>query len=390
MPYGVWCMTGCLQRDANWNLLPRAPFRLEQATSETWTWSLPQGSLKWHDDSVVTVGDIQSSFQRIGEQPQWQQFKSAGKTFAPGEVNSTTAAKFTVSYPKATLPDPPRAILGVVPLLPKTQLDKVSTQDPATPNSFVGSGPFRVRGIVADKLVLEANPDYEGPQPQVKIVEFKAYPDSAALAKALIDNQVDAVVAATLDNESAGNLASLIRQTSAPEVAPQACEARLLLNTRKLGWPEASVDDLASALSFPQCSPAWLHKIGSAGIANGIQITKTNPIMSALTTEKLTIEQDLFWLPTDNPRIWDFQGIPTNLATQLSSLKIQPADEGRYDAGDVDAYTLSADSPVGMYLMIQIGPAAYRTDRFEGWFSTPGPRACYANPWAIRQLRPRP
>ena len=363
-----------LQRDANWNLWPRVPFALEKEMATEWPFYLPEETLRWSNSSPVTVEDVQFSFEQIKTEAQWKPYTSG--TVAVGGTDRFTVTFSTTSY------DDNRTILGTVPLLPKSQFQgAVAAGDP---KGFMGSGPFWVREVTTDnRLVLEANPAYTGPRLEVEVIEFRPYADVQGLANALAADEIDVVNTVMLDDTQLADLVVALQGSSGAPIEWREREGRLIVNltpTSSLqGWDDQVLSAVAQAMEFTDWGPVWVYKLDAKGIQGPVEAKTVD-----ISQRGLQIRD--FWTP---PAGLDPKGLTQSLLQRLNQIGLAGAVRGNFGTEALGVYTLTPTSLFGMELFTQYGLAAYRTDRWDGWFSAPGPWLYYTNPWAVRQLRRR-
>lgn len=151
-----------------------------------WTFKLRQG-VKFHDGSDFTAADVKFTWDRI-----LADATSPVRTFAriaqSIEVVDDHTVKFTLSQPYAIF----ERQATFVYIMSKTYFDKAGDQGYAT--RPVGTGPYRMtEWVKADRMVVEANPNYWGGAPAIRRATFRPVPAEASRANALLSGEVDVV-----------------------------------------------------------------------------------------------------------------------------------------------------------------------------------------------------
>jgi peptide/nickel transport system substrate-binding protein len=158
----------------------------------TYQVSLRQGA-KFHDGTPVTADDVVFSFTRVMDPAN----KSLFSQFIPfiKEVKAVDAAtvEFTLKY--AFPGFGPR--ISVVKVVPKAlaNFPLGSEQLKAFDAKPVGTGPYKlISAVKDDKIVFEANPDYNGPMPALaKGMTWLLLSDAAARVTAMQSGRVQAI-----------------------------------------------------------------------------------------------------------------------------------------------------------------------------------------------------
>jgi peptide/nickel transport system substrate-binding protein len=174
-------METVVRRDpASGNLVPGLATEWKTPDPTTWSFTL-RNNARFHDGGKVTSADVKASVERVialkgALAPQFAQVDSI---LTPDE--STVQIK--TKTPVGTL----LANMAMVPIAPAAQVNAQGFF-----SKPVGSGPFKVVSWSADAdLRLEANADYWGPQPGLKNLVFRYYPEVAPLVTALQTGEID-------------------------------------------------------------------------------------------------------------------------------------------------------------------------------------------------------
>jgi peptide/nickel transport system substrate-binding protein len=151
-----------------------------------WTFKLRPGA-KFHDGSDFTAADVKFTYERV-----LADATSPVRTFArivkAVDVVDDHTVKFTLAQPYAIFERQATFIY----IMSKTYFDKVGDQGYAT--KPVGTGPYRmVEWVKADRMIVEANPNYWGGAPQIRRATFRPVPAEASRANALLSGEVDLV-----------------------------------------------------------------------------------------------------------------------------------------------------------------------------------------------------
>jgi len=155
-------------------------------------------------------------------------------------------------------------------------------------------------------------------------------------------------------------------------------EQRLIVRLdTKQTWTGAALQDLAQA--WPEGEPLRIFRLDEKDIR---ELKRAYDPGAAERLTRHSLSYDIIYT-NDKDRA-------DKLKAKLTELKVAGGDVRL--AGDaVGSYVFSPGRNEGdkarLFFIVQRGVAAYRTDRFQGWFSLPGPQLNYANAWAILQLR---
>jgi len=166
---------------------------LEPDLAESWTvleggkvWVFKlRPNLKFCDGTPLTAADVKRSIERvmkINGDPAWLVTDFVERVEAPNATTVVFYLNTPVSYFLALLATPP-----YFPVHPKYAPDKIDSDQTAG-----GAGPYCIKTFVRDQqIVLEANPYYYGPKPQISRVVIRFYKDATTLRLALERGEID-------------------------------------------------------------------------------------------------------------------------------------------------------------------------------------------------------
>lgn len=189
-------------------------------------------NLFWHDGEPLTVDDAMFTFEAL-KNPEWKSPLFPVFHGASVERVDERTVRFTLSEPFApflrtlTVGILPAHVWGDVP--PAGAALAEFNQKP------VGSGPFRVKSFVRDRLgqvhsyTLERNVRYHLRPPFLDRLMFNFYPDASALGQAVVSRQVDG--AAFLPHDLRERLGARRDLQSTPLRLPQ--ETAVFFNLKK-------------------------------------------------------------------------------------------------------------------------------------------------------------
>lgn len=147
---------------------------------------------RWHDGTPVTADDVVFTVRLLQDptydaQPALTAF---WRTVTVDRLDRRTV-RFSLQEPLAAFLE-----YASLPLLPAHRLKGVTVGDLAQ-HPFnrhpVGSGPFRLVELDADHALLEAYDGYYGPQPYLRQIEFRFYPNPSRLLTAYRDGEIQGI-----------------------------------------------------------------------------------------------------------------------------------------------------------------------------------------------------
>jgi len=157
----------------------------------SYTFRLRPG-LQWHDGAPITADDVLFTV-RMMQDPDFPGAPFLGdlwRTVEAEKVDDLTV-RFILSQPFTPFLD--YTTTGLLPqhlwsAVPAGQLlqSQLNTQP-------VGSGPFQVTEVNADRIRLEPSPRYRGPLPYLTALEFHFYPDYPSLFEAFVRDEIDGI-----------------------------------------------------------------------------------------------------------------------------------------------------------------------------------------------------
>lgn len=154
--------------------------------STIWTFTLRSDAV-WHDGEPVTIDDVIWTYEKIlgDEKSSVRPYLSKIQSM---EKLSDTELRITLVEPFA----PFDRQVSLVSIAPQHAYEAMGPEQfGQTP---VGSGPYRLAEWVKDdRIVMEANADYWGGEPEVATVVMRPIPSDAGRATALIAGDVDIV-----------------------------------------------------------------------------------------------------------------------------------------------------------------------------------------------------
>jgi peptide/nickel transport system substrate-binding protein len=189
----------------------------------TYTFHLRQ-TARWHDGVPVTADDVLYTVKTIQDQQYSGPLGQYWKDVTAEKVDDLTA-KLTLEKGSFA----PFIEYTAVGLLPAHLLGDVSARDlPAHRFSVqpVGTGPYRVKEVRTDRIVLEAAPTYYGPRPHLSRILFRVYPNQKTILTALERDEVEGVP--MVEPEDAARLAN--EKDVVVYTAPQASLTYLFFN----------------------------------------------------------------------------------------------------------------------------------------------------------------
>ncbi|MEA2640753.1 MAG: peptide/nickel transport system substrate-binding protein [Chloroflexota bacterium] len=184
-----------------WKLLP-------DGGMET-TWKL-RPNATWHDGTPMTAEDLAFTYAIARDAEIPTLFDTSTRLVDSVEVIDPTSIK--VHY-KGPFIDADKAFPGALPPLPKHLLEATYLSDktaltnlPYWSSAYVGSGPFKVKEFLPDKVTLTAYDQYVLGRPLLEEVEVQFITDPNTLSANLLAGSVDLTLGRTLSFDQAKQL----------------------------------------------------------------------------------------------------------------------------------------------------------------------------------------
>jgi len=181
--------SGLTRLGANGEVLPNLAESWEISSDElTYTFHL-RPNVTWHDGQPFTADDVLFTYGAIrvpgfrGEPG----LKELIRSLTVSKIDDTTV-ELHLNQPFAPLAA--HLSVGILPAHLLEGLDADALYDGPFNQKPVGTGPFRLVDISADRAVLDANPSYHFGEPKLGRFELRFYPDEPSLLKALEDDEV--------------------------------------------------------------------------------------------------------------------------------------------------------------------------------------------------------
>lgn len=167
------------------------------------TWRVPlRTGVTFHDGTPFDSADVVAAYQAILDPQRASPMASDFEMIAGVSAQGPEAVTFRLRYPYADFQN-----LLLTPIPPSEKIGTGLMADSSLNTHPVGTGPYRVKEISAEKLVAEANPDYWGGAPTGITTLIRLYlPDENTRAQRVSTGDVDGTVlpptlAATLDGK---------------------------------------------------------------------------------------------------------------------------------------------------------------------------------------------
>jgi peptide/nickel transport system substrate-binding protein len=184
------------------------------ADGKSYTFVL-RANARWHDGTPVTAADAVYTYRTIQDPLYPGALGAAWREVAVERVDERTVR---LSLQKDSFA--PFVEYTTVGLLPSHLLGDTSARDLAT-HRFnvqpVGSGPYRVKELQADRVTLEAAPGYYGPRPYLSRIVFRIYPNYKTILTALERDEVEGVP--LVDPQDAARLPGKVALYDAPQAS---------------------------------------------------------------------------------------------------------------------------------------------------------------------------
>ncbi len=131
---------------------------------------------KWHDGTPVTADDVVYTISLLQDKTSdlLPEQSLLWRTATVDKLDSRTV-RFSLSEPLAPFLD-----YTTLPLLPAHRLKNITPQalrQVSFNTAPIGSGPFRLVELTDEHVKLQAFEDFYGPQPYLKEIDFRLYPD---------------------------------------------------------------------------------------------------------------------------------------------------------------------------------------------------------------------
>ena len=183
-----------------------------------------RSNARWHDGAPVTADDAVFTFKLLQDPTYFGALGGVWRDVSVDKVDERTV-KLTLQK-DSFAPFIEYTSLG---LLPSHLLGGTSVRDLAT-HRFnlqpVGSGPFQVKEVRPEQIVLESTSSYYGPRPYLGRIVFKIYPNYKTILTALERDEVEGVP--LVDPSDVGRISRDKRATLYD--APQASLTLLFFN----------------------------------------------------------------------------------------------------------------------------------------------------------------
>jgi len=179
-----------VQFDSRLRLHPKLAVSWKLIDPLTWEIKLQSG-VKFHDGTSFSGADVAFSLKRARDVPN-----------SPGPLASfVRAVKDTEVVDPLTIrihTDAPTPLLmdqiGRIFIVPAKLGASLTTEDFNAGRAMIGTGPYRFRSAIpGDRVVVEANAGYWGPQPKFGTVTLKFLSNAASRSAALLSGAVDVI-----------------------------------------------------------------------------------------------------------------------------------------------------------------------------------------------------
>jgi peptide/nickel transport system substrate-binding protein len=184
-----------------------------------------RSNARWHDGTPVTADDAVFTYKLLQDPLYFGTLGGVWRDVAVDKVDDRTV-KLTLQK-DSFAPFIEYTSLG---LLPSHLLAGITARDLPTHRlnlQPVGTGPFQVKEVKPEQIVLEASPTYYGPRPYLSRIVFRIYPNYKTILTALERDEVEGVP--LVDPGDIGRVSREKRATLYD--APQATLTLLFFNT---------------------------------------------------------------------------------------------------------------------------------------------------------------
>lgn len=146
----------------------------------------------WQDapDEPVTADDVLFTFDAISD-PGFRGDPELAALMSGVTVTARDTYTVEFSLEQAYAPLLAYLTVGILPEHLLRDLDADELFNAPFNANPVGAGPYRLKGRTAAGVVLASNPTYHFGPPRIDEIEFRAYPDDAALAEAIRTAEID-------------------------------------------------------------------------------------------------------------------------------------------------------------------------------------------------------
>jgi len=191
------------------DLVPQLATELPTVSEDSLTYTIPlREGVTFHDGTPFTAEDMAFSIQRFmenGGRPAFLLAKKIASVEATGDLELT----ITLNSPFSAFP----SLLTFWGVTPVPQSSYEIGAGSFKPDSFIGTGPYKLASFGTDAIKLDANPDYWGEKPANEGIDIQLFTSPANLYNAFQTGQID-VAYQTLDPDQ---IASLERDASAKD-----------------------------------------------------------------------------------------------------------------------------------------------------------------------------
>ena len=151
----------------------------------TYTFHLrPQ--VTWHDGEPFGADDVVFTYDAM-QDPNFHGEPALEELFRSVTVTKVDDVTVTLRLTQPFAPLLARLAVGILPAHLLGSLDADALYSGPFNQQPVGTGPFRLTDISAERAVLDANPAYYAGKPNLDRFELRFYPDEPSLLKALKD-----------------------------------------------------------------------------------------------------------------------------------------------------------------------------------------------------------
>ncbi|WP_420175818.1 ABC transporter substrate-binding protein [Luteococcus sp. OSA5] len=172
---------------------PALATELPTHNAELTRWSVPlRSGVKFHDGSTFDAADVTATYQAVLDPRSGSEIASAFEMIQRVEAVETSGQQrvvFHLKYPYADFPA--RLLLAIAP---SEKLTGGLASQSSLNREPVGTGPYRLESLTADRAVLVADPGHWRGAPQVKRLTTVLLPDDNARALRVRNGEFDGTV----------------------------------------------------------------------------------------------------------------------------------------------------------------------------------------------------